>query len=347
MAPPAQLPRQPLKLPAVTGPGASWSGRASGRTWCRPRGRCRRVSKPRRSCSATERALDASMQAIITWAPDSAAPVDEGLEQLARRGRVPGGPSRHVHRVLDGVPVAVLGPPRRPVREADHLRRRPRRRTPSGARGSPRARPARRLVTAAASSTWPSSARSRRCVSRGSPPRRPASASLILYSGVMSTIVDSMAAFGERLRAERRARGWPIDRLAAASGVSRAMISKIERGESSPTAVVLGKLSAALELSIAELLARRRDPARPGRQQRGPAAGRRGDSASGGGLVRRAADAPRVARPGHRLPAPAGVDAAVPRRGHRGRRCRRARASRTRRGRTRSSRSSSGCCPGS
>lgn len=64
-----------------------------------------------------------------------------------------------------------------------------------------------------------------------------------------------MAAFGERLRAARRARGWPIDRLASASGVSRAMISKIERGESSPTAVVLGKLSAALELSIAELLA--------------------------------------------------------------------------------------------
>jgi transcriptional regulator with XRE-family HTH domain len=39
------------------------------------------------------------------------------------------------------------------------------------------------------------------------------------------------------------------------------MISKIERGESSPTAVVIGKLSAALELSVAELL----DP--------GPAAG--------------------------------------------------------------------------
>jgi quercetin dioxygenase-like cupin family protein len=32
------------------------------------------------------------------------------------------------------------------------------------------------------------------------------------------------------------------------------MISKIERGESSPTAVVIGKLSAALELSVAELL---------------------------------------------------------------------------------------------
>lgn len=96
-----------------------------------------------------------------------------------------------------------------------------------------------------------------------------------------------MAAFGERLRAARRARGWPIDRLASASGVSRAMISKIERGESSPTAVVLGKLSAALELSIAELLAS------------APAAGSGADAvasppgqALAGGLVRRAADAP-------------------------------------------------------
>jgi transcriptional regulator with XRE-family HTH domain len=106
-----------------------------------------------------------------------------------------------------------------------------------------------------------------------------------------------MAAFGERLRAARHALGWPIDRLAAASGVSRAMISKIERGESSPTAVVLGKLSAALELSIAELLA----PAAAGAT--GPGAPREGTSAADGtvpgdgpapaaGLVRRAADAP-------------------------------------------------------
>src|SRR3984893_11361679 len=86
-----------------------------------------------------------------------------------------------------------------------------------------------------------------------SPP--PASASLILYSGVMSTIVDAMTAFGERLRAERHAHGWPIERLAAPPGGSPGVISKIERGESSPTAVVLGKLSAALELSVSELLA--------------------------------------------------------------------------------------------
>jgi transcriptional regulator with XRE-family HTH domain len=98
-----------------------------------------------------------------------------------------------------------------------------------------------------------------------------------------------MAVFGQRLRAARRARGWPIDRLASASGVSRAMISKIERGESSPTAVVLGKLSAALELSIAELLAAAR--ATGAGAEAGAGAPPPGQ-APAGGLVRRAADAP-------------------------------------------------------
>ena len=101
-----------------------------------------------------------------------------------------------------------------------------------------------------------------------------------------------MAAFGERLRGARRARGWPIERLAAASGVSRAMISKIERGESSPTAVLLGKLSAALELSVSELLA----PAATGSPAAGPADGGPGTGPAGlaarGGVVRRAADTP-------------------------------------------------------
>ena len=45
----------------------------------------------------------------------------------------------------------------------------------------------------------------------------------------------------ERLAAARAARGQTLDELAEASGVSRAMISRIERGESSPTAMVLGR----------------------------------------------------------------------------------------------------------
>lgn len=58
-----------------------------------------------------------------------------------------------------------------------------------------------------------------------------------------------------RIRAERERRRWTLDQLAEASGVSRAMINRIERGQSSPTAAVLGKLSAAFQLSVSQLLA--------------------------------------------------------------------------------------------
>lgn len=110
----------------------------------------------------------------------------------------------------------------------------------------------------------------------------------------MSTIVESPAAFGERLRAARAGRGWAQDRLAAASGVSRAMISKIERGESSPTAVVLGKLSAALGLSVSELLEARRASAAAV-----PAAGGGPDEGlARAGAVARAADIPAWRDPG-------------------------------------------------
>jgi len=55
---------------------------------------------------------------------------------------------------------------------------------------------------------------------------------------------------------EREARGWSLSDLADRSGVSRAMINKIERGESSPTAALLGKLSGAFGLTLSTLLAR-------------------------------------------------------------------------------------------
>lgn len=71
----------------------------------------------------------------------------------------------------------------------------------------------------------------------------------------MSNIVDPLAdRIATRVRTERERRHWTLARLADASGVSRAMINRIERGQSSPTAVVLGKLSAAFQLSIASLL---------------------------------------------------------------------------------------------
>jgi transcriptional regulator with XRE-family HTH domain len=73
----------------------------------------------------------------------------------------------------------------------------------------------------------------------------------------MSHIVNDMEfRLASRIKAEREARGWSLGDLAERSGVSKAMISKIERRESSPTATLLGHLSGAFGLTISTLLAR-------------------------------------------------------------------------------------------
>jgi transcriptional regulator with XRE-family HTH domain len=59
-----------------------------------------------------------------------------------------------------------------------------------------------------------------------------------------------------RLKQERAQRSWSIAELAERSSVSRAMISKVERGEASPTAALLGRLSGAFGLTLSTLLAR-------------------------------------------------------------------------------------------
>ena len=60
----------------------------------------------------------------------------------------------------------------------------------------------------------------------------------------------------QRVRIERESHGWSLAELAQRSGVSRAMISKIERGEASPTATLLVRLASAFKLTLAGLIAR-------------------------------------------------------------------------------------------
>ncbi|MGJ7497734.1 helix-turn-helix domain-containing protein [Variovorax sp. RT4R15] len=57
----------------------------------------------------------------------------------------------------------------------------------------------------------------------------------------------------QRVRDLRAARGLSLDVLAAHCGVSRSMISLIERGESSPTAVLLERLATGLNVPLASL----------------------------------------------------------------------------------------------
>ena len=64
----------------------------------------------------------------------------------------------------------------------------------------------------------------------------------------------------ERIKLEREVRSWSLAELAKRSEVSKAMISKIERHETSPTAALLGRLCAAFKLSLSTLLARAEQP---------------------------------------------------------------------------------------
>jgi transcriptional regulator with XRE-family HTH domain len=70
-----------------------------------------------------------------------------------------------------------------------------------------------------------------------------------------------MAVLGRQLRRERRRRGFTLEGLAAASGVSRSMLSEVERGSRVPTVLVLDRIATGLGTSIARLL-REEQPAR-------------------------------------------------------------------------------------
>ena len=58
-----------------------------------------------------------------------------------------------------------------------------------------------------------------------------------------------------------------LDDLAGRSGVSRAMLSRIERGESSPTAQLLNRVCAGLGLTLSSLFASAAAPASPLRRR--------------------------------------------------------------------------------
>jgi transcriptional regulator with XRE-family HTH domain len=69
-------------------------------------------------------------------------------------------------------------------------------------------------------------------------------------------IVEAVTAerLGGRIRALRQQRKLSLDALAALSGVSRAMLSKLERGENNPTLVVAVKVAKALGVTLSQLI---------------------------------------------------------------------------------------------
>src|SRR5918999_83443 len=96
---------------------------------------------------------------------------------------------------------------------------------------------------------------------------------MIDRSGTIVTAVSDTltASLATALQDARQARGLSVSALAERSGVSRAMIAKVERGDAQPTAVLLARLASALGMTLSELVTRAED---------------------GGGRLLRAADQP-------------------------------------------------------
>ena len=117
-------------------------------------------------------------------------------------------------------------------------------------------------------------------------------------TSIMEETMPSVnARIAERVRELRAAQSLSLDVLATKSGVSRSMISLIERGESSATAVVLEKLAAGLGVPLASLFDVTATAAQP---PNGPVARRKDqpewqDPASG--YLRRNVSPPAVPQP--------------------------------------------------
>ena len=67
---------------------------------------------------------------------------------------------------------------------------------------------------------------------------------------------ELLALIGQRITQRRASLGLSLDQVAALCDVSRAMVSRIERGEVHASAVVLDRLCAGLGLTLSELFAR-------------------------------------------------------------------------------------------
>ncbi|MGH2923619.1 MAG: helix-turn-helix domain-containing protein [Solirubrobacterales bacterium] len=61
-------------------------------------------------------------------------------------------------------------------------------------------------------------------------------------------------AVGERVRQLREALGLSLRDLAGRTGVSAPMLSQVERGETSPTLAVAGRIASGLDLTLSQLL---------------------------------------------------------------------------------------------
>jgi transcriptional regulator with XRE-family HTH domain len=72
---------------------------------------------------------------------------------------------------------------------------------------------------------------------------------------------DSIVALGKQVRHFRTRAQFSLFDLAELSGVSRAMLSKVERGEKSPTLAIIARIAGGLNMSLSDLMGAEPDQA--------------------------------------------------------------------------------------
>ena len=95
------------------------------------------------------------------------------------------------------------------------------------------------------------------------PPRRRAHARAVPVATAPAEAPSDAAiseALGQRIKALRARNGLTLEQLSQRSGVSRAMLSTIERGEKSPTLPILVRIAAGFGLTLSHLLGAEPDP---------------------------------------------------------------------------------------
>ncbi|CAM2934307.1 helix-turn-helix domain-containing protein [Moritella viscosa] len=71
---------------------------------------------------------------------------------------------------------------------------------------------------------------------------------------IKDIIINIHASLGSRLKTARTNKGWSLDKTSQYTGVSKAMLGQIERGESSPTVVRLWNIANGFELPLSYFL---------------------------------------------------------------------------------------------
>jgi len=75
-----------------------------------------------------------------------------------------------------------------------------------------------------------------------------------MTSTATEPMTDPITVIGPRVRALREAMDLSLRDLAERSGVSAPMLSQVERGETSPTLAIAGRIAAGLDLRLSQLL---------------------------------------------------------------------------------------------